>query len=1173
MQSTQLVCPVLGLPGRFLIALTALLVLCSPLRSQETRGTILGRVTDPSGALIAGAEVRATNDATGVSTNARSNEAGNYALPYLLPGFYTIQAEMSGFKRFVREGIQVRIRDTVEVNLEMQLGDTSESIEVKAETPLLSTADVSLGQTVDSRQITELPSFGGSPMDLVHLTPGMMNNTDLRVRKLSQVGANSSFTVDGTGVWTNDFTVDGVSDTMKYYTGNAYMAFVPPQSAVSEFRVQSSSFDASVGHTMGALVNVSTKSGTNQLHGEMHEVLQNSALNCRNIFQNRSGQRIPQYQDHRYGVSGGGPVYIPHVYNGKNKTFWFYAYEANPWVTPATWIGAVPTLGMRKGDLSDLLKIGPNYQVYDPRSTAAAPDGRYSRQPIPNNIIPPSLLDPVAQKILNYWPLPNAAGNADGSNNWFTVENGHYDSWLNMGRVDHAFSASHRFYLRASTDFYSQNQTHRFNTPWDGEYGRRRIHSVALDDVYVLNPTLLVNVRYGLTQQNFEDRRTSQGFDLSTLGFSPQTVALVTDKKNATFPNVNIGSILPLSTNGYAVGDGMASSQTHSFMGSATLTRGDHSFQFGGEFRAYREFRNNNPYELSPQLTFSSAYTRGPFNTSPAPPVGGEMTAFLLGIPGGQMTRTASFASQELYYALYIQDNIKLTPKLTLNLGLRYELETPLTERFNRSVSQFASDVASPIEAQAITNYTASYPANPIAELPVSQFRVRGGLLFAGVSGNPRELWKGSKNDFLPRIGLAWQAFPHTVVRAGYAIFYDTIGTANRAPLQYGYSQQTPIQASLDNGLTYIATLANPFPKGLLPPPGAAGGLSTYLGQSISAFTAQGKRPYAQRWSFGIQRVLPGQVLAEATYVGNRGTHIGVSHDLDFLPAQYFSKSLVRDQSTINYLAQSFPNPLSGTNSIYGTTTSRSSILRPYPQFSSLTVSDPVGYTWYHSLQMRAEKRFAHGYNFQMAYTWAKTMDATSFLNASDPVPYRRVPSLDRPQRIAFSALWDLPVGRGRSWGGSMPKPVDLLVGGWRLGMVLQLQSGPPLGWGDIWTLFTGNPDNVKLPGDQRSVDRWFNIDAGFNRNSAQQLASNIRYSSPAFSNLRADRQERTDFSIVKSFPVKERLKFEFRAEGINAWNHPNLFSPNTSPTASTFGTITQQDVPRVWQLSLRLTY
>jgi len=1151
--------------------LLVLAALSQPLSSQETRGTILGRVTDPSGAVIAGVEVQATNVSTGVTAVARSNEAGNYSMPYLLAGFYTVQAEAAGFKKFVREGIQVRIRENVEVNLQMQLGAASESIEVKADTPLLSTTEVSLGQTVDSRQITELPSFGGSPMDLVHLAPGMMNNTDLRTRKLSQVGANSSFTVDGSGVWTNDFTVDGVSDTMKYYTGNAYMAFVPPQSAVSEFRVQSASFDASVGHTMGALVNVSTKSGTNQLHGEAHWVMQNSALNCPNIFQNRSGQAVPKYHDNRYGASSGGPVYIPRVYNGKNKTFWFYAYEANPWITPATWIGAVPTVEARRGDLSYLLKVGPNYQVYDPLTTTPAPNGRYTRQPIPNNIIPASRLDPVAQKILNYWPLPNAAGTADGLNNWYTVENGHYDSWLHMGRIDHAFSSSHRMYLRGSRDFYSQNQTHRFNTPWDGEYGRRNITSAALDDVYVISPTFLLNLRYGLTQQNFEDRRTSQGFDLSTLGFSPQTVALVTDKKNATFPNTSIGSILPLSTLGYAIGDGISSSQTHAFSANLTKTRGNHNIQFGGEYRVYRENRNNNPWELSPQLTFSSAYTRGPFDSSTAPPQGGEMAAFLLGIPGGQMTRTASFASQELYYGLYIQDNIKVSPKLTLNVGLRYELETPLTERYDRSVTQFAFDAPSPIEAQAIANYARS--TNPIPELPVSQFHVRGGLLFAGANGNPREFWKGSKNDFLPRIGLAWQAFPSTVVRAGYGIFYDTIGTANRAPIQTGYSQQTPIQASLDNGVTYIATLANPFPNGLLAPPGAAGGLSTYLGQGISAFTAQGKRPYAQRWSFGLQRVLPGQFLTEATYVGNRGTHIGISRDLDFLPAQYLSKSLVRDNNTVNYLTQSFPSPFYGTNTIYGTTVSRSSILRPYPQFSSVTVSDPLGYTWYHSLQLRAEKRFARGYNFQLAYTWAKTMDATSFLNASDPVPYERIAALDRTHRLAISWTWELPVGRGRGVGGSLPKPVDFFVGGWRLGMVGQRQSGPPLGWGDVWTLFTGDPNKVKLDASQRSVDRWFNIDAGFNRNSAQQLGSNIRYSAPAFSNLRANGQARWDFSAVKAFPVKERVRFEFRAECINAWNHPNLFTPNTSPTSSTFGMITQQDVPRIWQMSLRLNY
>jgi hypothetical protein len=1144
------------------------LALAAPcLWSQETRGVILGRITDPSGAVMVAAEIRATNAETGVVATARTNEAGNYSLPYLLAGTYSVQVEMTGFKRIVRDNVQVRIRESVELNLQMQLGETTETVQVTAETPLLSTAEVSLGQVIDSRLIADLPSFGGSPLDLVHLAPGVMNSTDLRVRKTNQVGAASSFAVDGASAASNDFTIDGVPNTMKYYTNTSYVAFVPPQTSVSEFKVQTASFDAAIGHSMGALVNVSTKSGTNELHGVASYVMQNSALNAPTIFQNRAGTKVPVYQDHRYGISIGGPVLVPKAYDGRNRSFWFYAWEKNTFGTPQQFTSTVPTAAHRTGDLSALRNLGANYQVYDPFTTTPAAGGRFTRLPFAGNVIPASRLDPVALKMIQYWPLPNQPGTSEGRNNWINTNKSMFGNQTHLSRLDHTFSAAHRTYLRLNRDYYYQDQNHAFNNDIEGTIGKRWLYGAALDHVWVLSPSFFANIRYGITQMNFEDRRSSQGFDYSALGISKQFLDLIVHKDVAPFPNLSVAPFTTLSSMGWGIGDGTLTSQIHTSTVNVTKMKGDHTVTFGGEFRAYRENRNIIPYELAPQLSFASTYTRGPNDNSTAPPVGGELAAFLLGIPGGQMTKTASFAAQDVYYGLYVQDNFKVTPRLTLNLGLRWEMETPMTERYNRSVTQFAFDQSSPIEAQVRANYA----AKPIPEIAAADFRVRGGLLFAG-PGN-RNLYKGAKNDFLPRVALAWQARRNTVLRAGYGIYYDTIGIANRQPIQTGYSQSTPIQASLDSGQTYIATLANPFPNGLMEPAGASGGLSTYLGQSVSFFGEQGKRSYAQRWSFGIQQVLPGQFLVETSYVGNRGTHLGFNRDLNVTPQRYLSTSTVRDQTTINYLSAQFPSPFSGVLPIYGQNMARSSLLRPYPQFGSVTVREEDGYSWYHSLQVRSEKRFSRGFTFQMAYTFSRNMDATELLNSSDPRPYEQLSTLDRPHRVVTSALWDLPFGRGRRFGPDMHKAANFFLGGWRMGWVMQRQSGPAIGWGDVWTLFTGDSTQVGLPKSERNVDRWFNIDAGFNRNSAQQLASHVRVSPTRFSNLRQDGQVRWDFSAVKSFQVHEKATAQFRAECINAWNHPNLRNANTTTTSSAFGTITAQDIPRVWQMSVRVTF
>jgi hypothetical protein len=1133
------------------------------LHAQDSRGRIGGSITDPTGAAIPGASVTATNNATGVTAKASSNQDGIFTIPYLIPGVYKVEAESAGFKKFLRDNIQVRIGDSVDLPVTLEIGNVSEAVEVTVETPLLATTESNLGQVVDERRIMELPLFAGNALDLVHLAPGVTNGTNLRLRKAPFNNAPSTFSTDGGGNYNNEFTIDGVSNT--YSDGTSpRVAFSPPQTAISEFKVQTTNYDSALGNTMGATVNLMTKSGTNELHGEFHEWLRNSAFDAPNIFQNRAGQKLPVYQDNRFGASAGAPVIIPKLYNGKNRTFWFYAFEENLFGDPQSYTATVPTEQMRRGDLSQLLALGSNYQVYDPFSTVALGNGRFQRQPIPGNIIPSNRIDPVAINLLNLYPLPNAPGDREFRNNYFNTNKAKETYWTHLARVDHAFSENHRIFARIHRDFWEEDKNRTFSNDINGVILNRINRGFALDDVYVISPSVLLNIRYGITAQEFPERRTSRGFDLASLGFAPSLVNQI-PADLATVPNLRVGSLTQLSQ--WESGDGTTSSVIHNLVGNLTWLRGKHNFRFGTDIRVNREFRNRFPGAVSPTLIYNSDYTRGPLDTSAVPQLGGELASLLLGVPDGNMTLVDSSAEQSIMYGLYIADDYKLSRKLTLNLGLRYELDTPITERFNRSATQFAADQANPIGAAA----QAAYAKNPLPDLPPSQFQVRGGLLFAGVNGASRSLWQGERNNFMPRIGFAYQINPKLVARGGYGIFYNPIGVLQSNTISLGYSQQTPIQPSLDNGLTFIATNANPFPNGLQQPLGAAGGLKTNLGQDLEVYPEHRKNPYAQRWSLGFQQELPGQFVVEGSYVGNRATRLDVQRNINALPNQYLSTSPVRDQETINYLSQQFPNPFLGLDPIYGTNTSRQQLLRPYPEFGNVNQHEPIGYAWFHSFQGRVERRFYQGFTLQLSYTFSKAMEAVEFLNAGDVSPYETIARLDRPHRIVASGIWEIPVGRGRHFGASMARPLNFVIGGWQLGGVMQHQSGNPLNFGNI--IFNGDIKDIPLPNSEKSVDRWFNTDAGFNRVSNQQLASNLRTFPFRFSGVRGPAQDRWDFSLIKNFRVTERITTKFRAEVFNAFNHPNLADPNLTVTNANFGVITGQDAPRGWQFALLVTF
>ena len=1138
--------------------------------AQDPRGSIVGRVTDTSGAVAPEIEVRATNQATGVSAASKSSSAGTFTIPYLIPGVYKVSAESAGFKRFLREGIEVRVTESVEVPIVMEVGAVTEVVQVTAESPLLTTTDASQGTVIEDRAIVELPLIGGNPVEFALLDPAVMNETDMRDRRASATNASSQWSAMGGGAYRNEFQIDGVSNTYAEGNGNTRVAFNPPAAAIGQFKIVTNPFDASAGNAMGATVNVSTKAGTNQLHGEAHYYGRNAWFDATDFFSNKRKTAKPVYQDHRPGASAGGPVELPRLYHGRNRTFFFYAWEQNYWSVPQPFTGTVPTAAERQGDFSALLAVpgvAGRYQIYDPFSTRPQSATRFQRDPFPNNVIPKSRFNTAGYNLANLYPLPNQPGTADGINNFFNGSSKSDEKyWVHMGRLDHAFRENHRIFIRLNYDWWEERKNKNFGNGIQGIVLNRINRGLALDDVLLVTPNLVLNLRYGLTQQDFTEYRVTRGIDLGALGFSQGLTGLI-DSKRATLPRVASGAFSGFST--WEKGDGANTSLTHNFNGNLSTQRGRHALRGGLDFRVYRAFENRYMYETAPDFAFSTTYTKGPLDTSGASPIGQDLASMLTGIAtSGSMEHPATFALQNLYFGGYLQDDIKLTSRITVNLGVRYELETPITDRYDRLVTGFAFDQSNPIEAAARANYARS----PIAELPLDRFRVQGGILYPGQTPTGRNPIRKDTNNIMPRVGIAWQVSRRTTVRTGYGIYYGTLGVNGTDAVQYGFSQSTPIIPTLDNGQSYQALASNPFPNGLLAAPGKAGGLSTYLGQAI-AFDDPNKRPpYSQRWSLALQELLPAQVLVEASYVGNRGTHLGVTRQISSVPRQYLSTSTARDTTAINFLSVNLPNPFYGLGPVYTPTITRANLLRAYPQFSSVAMDTSEGYSWYHSLQVRAARRFHHGVTLNAGYAFSKMMEATTFLNETDAKPYETLSGSHRPHRMTFSAVWELPVGKGRTWLRGMSKPMEALLGNWQLSAVMIRQAGAPLAWSNI--IFNGNPDAMVLPKADRDVDRWFNVDAGFNRVSGQALSQNIRYFPMRLASVQADGQSKWDVSLAKGFRINERLLFRLRAQCFNVANHTNFGAPNVSPTSTAFGQITATaGQPRIYQVAATVTF
>ena len=1131
---------------------------------QETRATISGRITDPSGAGLADAPVQIVNTNTKTEFTARTNNEGLFTVPYLLPGTYDVAVEKAGFKKLERNNVVLQVNDNLSLQLQMVLGDVTQNVVVTAEVPLLQTTDPGLGQVIEEKQMAELPNPSGNATEFQLLAPGMVDAGSIAIHQAAFNNGTSNMIANGNTARSNEYAIDGVPNNMADGS-NPRIAFSAPQGAIGEVKVMTTFYDAAMGHTAGAVINMITISGTNLYHGDLHEYVGGGFFNANDFFANMAGQKRPVYRDNRFGGSFSGPVWLPKLYNGKNKTFFSFVYEPHKWNTPEQFTNTIPTDAQKSGDLSGLLKLGAQYQIYNPFSTTTTGNGVYTRQPVPGNVIPSSLLNPIAVNMAKYWPEPNAAGRVDGSNNLVFYGASIEDYYVYFLRMDHYFSERNRTFIRLDYDYWKEQKAdnQEYNNISTGLILNRINRGLAIDHVFVINASSILDVRYGITQQDFPEQRRSKGINLSTLGFSPSLTSLIQNPSLETFPYISFSSYSGFGN--WETGDGANTSLLHDVNGTLTMLKGEHSVKFGGDFRVNRNFQIRYPYDVSPVLSFSTTYTQG-ISTGFGSAIGEDLASFLFGVPtSGSMQHTASFADQDLYFAAFVQDDWKVSRKLTVNVGLRIEHETPVTERFDRAILGFAGTDTNPLSAQALANYAKT----PVSGIP--GFQVLGGLDYVGGS-NGRSLWSGQSIELLPRFGLAYQLTPKTVIRAGYGMYYDTIGIYRSPAIQTGFTASTPLTASYNNGVTYAATFANPFPTGLIAPSGASGGLSTAIGQNLTIYPANRPLPYTQRWSFDLQREMPGGFLLDLPYVGNHAIHLSVTRQLNNTPLQYLSTSPARDQTTINYLGTAFTSPFYNLNSVYGSTITRATLLEPFPEFGSIAETDQAGYSHYNALQLQAIKRFSRGMTLKGSYTFSKLLDATSFLNNADAQPWYGVSTYDRTYSFAITGVWELPIGRGKALASKAPKLVNGIIGGWQLSTTTTGQSGDPLTWGNI--IFNGDLNNVNLPSAQRSVAKWFNTTSGFVTSSALQLSSNVRTFPMRFAGIRGPNRYLFSASAAKSFPIHERLNFQLRVDSYNVLNHPNFGDPSVSITSAAFGQITAMNgYPRNIQVAARLRF
>jgi hypothetical protein len=1134
------------------------LALLTPVSAQEFRGTVLGRITDPSGAPAAGSSIQALNVDTGVSIGSTSNNEGNYQIPFLVPGNYTITVEHAGFKRIERSGIRVATNTQVTLDFALELGTTAETVNVTASAPLLTTASADLGQVVERNYLTSITvNLTRNVLNTVRLTPGVTGGG------ATVTGNNAgSFSISGGGstVGRVEFLVDGIPNTTAHNNGG--VVFIPSIDAVEEIKVHTTMFDAQYGHSNGGAINVTTRGGGNQLHGTTYVYKRWSALDANSWTNNSRGLIKPPTNYYQFGYLLSGPVYLPKLYNGRNRTFFSTTLEKDRDSVELTRRARVPTAAERTGDFSQTInRRGGPFTLYDPATTTVV-NNRATRQAFPGNRIPASRIDPTGAAWMKLFPEPNIAIPPQlEALNWIGTGSTVLPQTQVSFRIDHNVSDRQRIFGRYGMLRLRQMNAElirgQYSIAPDGTGGLarenpRRFHNLGLDDTYTFSPSFIGSFRYGYVRKVQMNLRGGVGYENDFLNL-PQSI--LSNQAIPGWPTFNIAENMPTLGSNYVeeVND------LHSLMATFTKLTGKHSLKWGVDWRVLRWNRNSPGAAASGSFNFDTVFTRSdPFTPTTADTSGTGMASILMGLPAsGSIGYISALSLQNHYLSAFVQEDWKLSPRLTLNFGLRWELETPYTERYNRMSYGFDENARLPIDAPGLD--------------------LRGGILFAGVDGNPRRGGRVDANNFGPRFGFAFSATQKTVLRGGYGMFFSgqAFNTGFLADVGV-FNATTPFVGTIDSGATPYATLANPFPEGFRQPVGASAGLLAQVGDAISFFDDRRVSPYNQQWQFSVQRQLPSQIVAEAAYVGMLSLKQFESFNLNEKPDAYLALGTAENTR--------IPNPFLGVlpaNSVLGqgATVTQNRLWVRFPQFTGVTIQGAnTGKAIYHALQLKVDKRLTNGLSVLWTYTFSKLIDSetTSVIN---PRKYRTVSSLDQTHIMRVAATYEFPwtfAGQGAS------RFLRQVAGGWSLSGYFIAESGIPLGVTHpngrpvrLRNAALSGPVSERLgdridPVTRRPLNPYFDITA-FAALPSQYVVS----PEPArFDELRAPGVTSLNVSLFKTFPVKERLRLQLRMEAQGITNTPNFAAPGTNLSSlATFGVITAAGGSRQMQGSLRILF
>ncbi|MEK7407986.1 MAG: carboxypeptidase regulatory-like domain-containing protein [Acidobacteriota bacterium] len=1114
---------------------------CAVALSQVEQATLTGTVADQSGAVIPNVRVVARNSQTGVETATRTNAEGIYRIPYLHPGSYDVSAEAQGFKKARVTGVGLTVGLIATIDLTLEVGAVQNEVTVTSNAVLLEQQSASLGAVIGSSQMLELPLLGRNPYALLQLSPGV----------LPKGGAGSGPIVSGGRSNTSEILLDG-AETRNSTTND--ITFTPPLEAVQEFKVITNSFSSEYGRSGGGVLTAATRSGTNQLHGSFYEFFRNDKLNANSWTSNRQGLKKSPLRRNEYGFATGGPVLIPGMYNGRDRSFFFFNWEKIPQRSPDNINSTVPTAAERSGDFSGTLDGAGNLiRIFDPLTTRPDPAraGRYLRDQFAGNRIPASRFDPIALKIIEYFPLPNRTSRTQN----LALNNSRAnDLWKLFFRLDHAAGSRHRLFFTHGRQNQDQN-TPGVNLAFppegvNGEQGRigHRPKTAVLSDTVTFRPDLLGEFRASLARNIIRTQPRSAGFDFTQLGLPKY---LKDQAGQFMFPRIDTSDVT-------ALGPDRASYFTDAehaleVQGHLTWVRGTHSVKTGFD-RTFHVFNVTRAERPSGLYSFGRGFTQGPDPASSSASAGFGVATLLLGPPtGGQFTLDPSLSASQKYYAWYLQDDWKVSRNLTLNLGLRWEYQSPWTDRYNQ-LAWFDPDAPEPLT------------------------KAKGTLRFAGRDGNPRDQTAPDKNNFAPRIGLAWRFEQRTVLRAGWGLFFSPgsggIG-AGASDLGSGFLAQTAVYLGpphpAPNTPPPGASLADPFKTGLIQPP------STGVGASVNTAFRDWVTPYAQQWNINFQRTLASDTLVEAAWIGSRGQRLWVNRTRTALSTAYLSLGPALDELV--------DNPWYGIITTGGRSAQRirrSALLQPFNHYDGVSrFRDAIGDSVYHALTLRLEKKAMRSLILNVAYTAGKLIDnvqerfsgRTSLLDPNNLRLSRSIADFDRPQYFVVNYIYEFPWGKGKRWlrGG----PLSAIVGNWQLSGITTLGSGTPI-------VITA-PSDTRLPGvggyanrlkspvipaTERSLDRWFDTSA-FTTVPAYTLPNGSR-TEP---NLRNPGMKTFDASLSRVQRIGERFSLQFRAEFFNAFNTPQFDGPTGSVTSVNFGKIVSAGGARNVQLGLRLTY